>query len=255
MKRTSFLIVMLAALSLLAFAQDKNAVHAPDGNTWERVVSISIPPLPNAPFSGVLDTVLTKKLEDGTTITMQNHRNIMRDSAGRIYQERRWFQPPTASQEPAISRIEISDPKRHEKYYCNPNYKNCQLFLYNAPPTNVGATLNPPAGGPVSLQRLDLGKNVLNGVDVVGTRETTTINAGAMGNDRPIEITKEFWYSTQLGVNVSVKRVDPRYGVQTFTLRDISMTEPDPKSFNIPDGYRLLQRSKTLQTPPDEAEQ
>ena len=254
MRRGISLLMGLVVSSFLSLAQDNAGAHAPDGNTWERVVSIYIPPLTNAPFSGVLDTELTKKLEDGTTITMKNHRVIMRDSAGRIYQERRWFLPPSATQDPAITRIEISDPIRHQKYFCNPNYKNCRPFLYNAPPVSEAATPNPPAGGPVSIQRLDLGKNVLNGVDVVGTRETMTINAGVMGNDRPIDVTKEFWYSPKLGVNVSVKRVDPRYGVQTFTLRDISLTEPDPKSFNVPEGYRLLEKSKAA-APPDESEQ
>jgi hypothetical protein len=77
-------------------------------------------------------------------------------------------------------------------------------------------------------------------VEVVGTRETRIIAAGTIGNDRPISVTKEFWYSPQLGLNMLVKRSDPRIGTQTFTVTEVGLAEPDPKYFQLPAGYKVM---------------
>jgi hypothetical protein len=92
------------------------------------------------------------------------------------------------------------------------------------------------------LTREDLGKASVNGVDAVGTRETRTLNPGAIGNERVIAIVKEIWYSPQLGINVSVKRVDPRHGTQVVNVTEISQGEPDPKLFRVPAGYSVVDR-------------
>lgn len=92
------------------------------------------------------------------------------------------------------------------------------------------------------MTREDLGKSFVNGVEAVGTRETRTLNAGAIGNDRLISIVKEIWYSPQLGINVSVKRVDPRHGTQVINVTEISVAEPDPKYFRVPAGYTVVDR-------------
>ena len=43
-----------------------------------------------------------------------------------------------------------------------------------------------------------LGKQMFDGVEAEGTRETTTIAAGEIGNELPINITFERWYSPEL---------------------------------------------------------
>jgi hypothetical protein len=93
-----------------------------------------------------------------------------------------------------------------------------------------------------SLTREDLGKASVNGVEAVGTRETRTLNPGAIGNDRTIAIVKEIWFSPQLGVNVSVKRVDPRHGTQVINVTEIRQAEPDPQWFKVPAGYTVVDR-------------
>jgi hypothetical protein len=83
-------------------------------------------------------------------------------------------------------------------------------------------------------------------MDVTGTRETTIINSSAVGNDRPIVITKEIWYSELLGLNVLVKRVDPRHGTQVFTVDDVGLADPDPKYSSLPAGFSVRDhRAKT----------
>jgi hypothetical protein len=59
-----------------------------------------------------------------------------------------------------------------------------------------------------------------------------------------ISIVKEIWYSPQLGINVSVKRMDPRHGTQIINVTDIAQGEPDPKLFAVPPGYTVVDRSE-----------
>jgi hypothetical protein len=83
---------------------------------------------------------------------------------------------------------------------------------------------------------------VLEGVKVEGTRRTTTIPAGAMGNVQPMEMVFERWYSPELQVVVMTRRVDPRFGETTYRLTNIQRTEPSPDLFKIPADFRIEDR-------------
>jgi hypothetical protein len=88
----------------------------------------------------------------------------------------------------------------------------------------------------------DLGTQSMEGVEVTGTRTTTTIPAGAIGNERPIEIVYEKWYSPELKVTVMSRHSDPRFGEQTYRLTNINRSEPDPSLFSV-NGYRVVNSS------------
>ena len=85
-----------------------------------------------------------------------------------------------------------------------------------------------------------LGTQNIEGVNAEGTRTTTTIPAGAIGNERPIEMVYEKWYSPELDLVVLSKNSDPRFGEQTYRLTNIVRSEPDSSLFALPTGYRLL---------------
>ncbi|HTH52083.1 MAG TPA: hypothetical protein VL501_09130, partial [Pyrinomonadaceae bacterium] len=86
----------------------------------------------------------------------------------------------------------------------------------------------------------DLGTQNIEGVMAEGSRRTTTIPAGAIGNERPIEIVYERWYSKELGMVVMSKHSDPRFGEQTYTLKNIIRAEPDPSLFTVPQGFKVI---------------
>lgn len=88
-----------------------------------------------------------------------------------------------------------------------------------------------------------LGTQNFEGVDAEGTRTTTTIPAGAIGNDRPIEIVYESWYSKDLQLTVYSRRSDPRTGEQIYRLTNISRSEPDSSVFAVPSGYRIVSQT------------
>ena len=101
--------------------------------------------------------------------------------------------------------------------------------------------VGPPAGGMDDVTREDLGRKTIGGVEVVGSREVTTLKAGQMGYEKAQPIVKEFWYSPQLGINVITMRFDPRASaIQNFEVGNISLTEPDAKMFELPVEYRIV---------------
>ena len=79
----------------------------------------------------------------------------------------------------------------------------------------------------------------IEGVRAVGTRRTTTIAAGAIGNELPIEIVSEEWTSLDLKVLVMTERRDPRLGTSTYRLVNIIRAEPDHDLFEVPSDYTL----------------
>jgi hypothetical protein len=86
----------------------------------------------------------------------------------------------------------------------------------------------------------ELGSRDFEGVMADGKRTVTTIPAGAIGNERPIDISYERWYSKELELVVYSKHSDPRFGDQTYRLTNLVRSEPDPSLFTLPHGYKLL---------------
>jgi hypothetical protein len=84
-----------------------------------------------------------------------------------------------------------------------------------------------------------LATQIMEGVSAEGVRLTTTIEAGAIGNDRPIQSTEERWYSSELQVNLLVRKTDPRTGEDTVRLTNVRRIEPDPTLFTLPPGYQV----------------
>ncbi|MBK7392101.1 MAG: hypothetical protein IPI64_02230 [Chloracidobacterium sp.] len=86
----------------------------------------------------------------------------------------------------------------------------------------------------------ELGTRDFEGVSAQGTRRTTVIPADSIGNERPIEIVYERWFSKDLGLVVYSKNTDPRFGEQTYKLTNIVRAEPDPSLFTVPTGYKTF---------------
>jgi hypothetical protein len=230
-----FAAVALVTIGLVAVAQNSGE-RPPDGGSREVLVSILIPSLPNAPFSAVVNTESIRQLANGTSITLKNHRAIARDRAGRIFQERRVLVPEDGKHESVVTQIEISDPVAHELFICVPKEEVCQVEDFDAPAFQAPKTA--AARGTANLQ--DLGKQSVGDVETLGTRETVVIEAGKIGNDSPIEVQREYWYSPRLGVNLISRLQDPRVGIQNFEVSDIALTEPDAKLFKVSSKMKVI---------------
>ncbi len=108
------------------------------------------------------------------------------------------------------------------------------------PPTMMSAT--GVAAGPMmkfSANKEDLGTQMVEGVECTGTRMTTTIPAGAIGNEGPIKTVSETWYSSELKMTILSKRSDPRFGETIYKVTNIVRAEPEATLFQVPNDYTL----------------
>jgi hypothetical protein len=85
----------------------------------------------------------------------------------------------------------------------------------------------------------NLGSKVIEGVEATGTRNTVTIPAGEMGNEKPLAIVTERWYSSELNTVVMSRHSDPRMGESTFRLTQVSRGEPERSLFEVPSDYTV----------------
>lgn len=85
----------------------------------------------------------------------------------------------------------------------------------------------------------DLGVQTMEGLQAKGTRTTIVIPAGAEGNERPMQIVDERWYSPDLQIALKTVHTDPRMGETVFTLSNVSRSNPDPSLFQVPSDYQL----------------
>jgi hypothetical protein len=90
--------------------------------------------------------------------------------------------------------------------------------------------------------REPLGKQMMEGVNAEGVRESSTIATGVIGNDRPIQVSSESWYSAELQMNVMTRHSDPRTGDESFRLTNINRSEPAAYLFQAPAGYQINER-------------
>jgi hypothetical protein len=227
---------LLFACTLIAQPSGESS-RGPDGGTQYFVDGIKVLPASGKPFSGRSTTEWTRTLEDGTVMTIHLYAMVARDSQGRIFREVRGFVPLDSSEPSKLTEIRIFDPTTHTRTACKVATHRCSVTSYHAPTSFTPGPVGDFDHGKRSLTRENLGSDSMDGLNVIGTRETLTINAGVVGNSQPLVTTREFWYSADLQVNLSITRQDPREGTQTVHVQDVSRSEPDPAMFQVPAGY------------------
>jgi hypothetical protein len=216
-----------------------------------------------APFSAVATSETTQTLADGNHITRKTQTNLYRDSQGRMRREVTLpaIGPLAASGQPH-SFIEISDPVAGTAYVLEPEQKVARQL-----PGPMGMGIRTKGGvGPggnaiyrtfkesaeATAKSESLGAQTIEGVNADGTRTTRTIPAGEIGNEGPITIVSERWYSADLQMDVKSTHSDPRFGNTKYTLTNIQRTEPAAALFTVPSDYSVEQghRGKFLANMP-----
>jgi hypothetical protein len=204
------------------------------------------PPVRHAPYSADAITETTQTLGDGTRITRRSTTRIYRDSRGWTRREVTMGDiAGLAISGAPLSAITITDPDSRRTYVIAADGKATAIEppapgrpMGSGVPAGAGAPVPTPtfqqrgaAGGPPS--EVSLGTRDIEGLRAEGTRRTTIIPAGAVGNDRPIESLNERWFSPELGVVLLRRLVDPRFGETVFTLTNIKRTEPPASLFAV----------------------
>ena len=221
-----------------------------------------------APFSAVAVSETTQTLADGNHINRKTQTNLFRDSQGRFRKE--VTLPaigPLAASGQAHSFIEISDPVAGTSYVLEPDQKVArQMAGHMGMGAGVKVKTNGGPGGPgnvvyrnfktelanANAKTESLGTQTIDGVNAEGTRTTRTIPAGEIGNESPITVVSERWYSADLQMDVKSTHSDPRFGNTTYTLTNVQRTEPAATLFAVPSDYTIEQghRGKFLTNVP-----
>jgi hypothetical protein len=96
-------------------------------------------------------------------------------------------------------------------------------------------TLAPRGAGTVT----PLGVKEIEGQRAHGERTAWVIEAGKVGNEKPIQITREVWTAPDLMITLSSRDFDPRSGEVNYRLRNIKRGEPEAALMRVPVDYRL----------------
>ena len=101
----------------------------------------------------------------------------------------------------------------------------------------AAAAAGAPWNGEFTTEALE--PRTIDGLQAEGTRSTMTIPAGAVGNQLPIEIVNERWFSPELQVVLMTRRYDPRFGETTYRLTNVVRAEPAAELFKVPADFRV----------------
>ncbi len=271
--RVHFVAIALTVLSA-AYGQNSASFRSgPEGFSgtahFGGVPMFGMSAITGAPYCGEEVSESVQTLADGTRITRppMPARKICRDSAGRTRVERQMFVSPRGGE--SLTIIEITDPVERVWYVLDTINKVAHRQELPPSPTGppvaagraMGATISgplttpgggrvtagaivaaPPPGGfdPPKMTNEKLEPQTIEGIPVEGTRRTTTMPVGAVGNDRPITTVTETWMSPDLRVMILSRTNDPRNGEHTQKLINISRSEPDPSLFQPPPEYTVV---------------
>ncbi len=208
-----------------------------------------------APYCAQVTSEFTQTLQDGNKIERKNVATVCRDGQGRTRREQTLpaIGQYAASSNPPPRAIFINDPVANVSYVLDPVRKTARKMVLKIgrapggnPPQNDAGRRNGPDrnNGPrrdSDVSTESLGTMNIEGILVQGTRITRTIPAGKVGNQAPIQITSERWYSPDLRLNLLVKNNDPMRGQNTTTVTNINRSEPDPSLFQVPAGYTIIE--------------
>ena len=232
-----------------------------------------------APYSAQAVTETTQVLSDGNRIVNTNTSAVYRDGEGRTRREQtlKVIGNFSAASEPFQS-ISINDPVAGVAYILEPHShtaRKIQGFRVEAA-SGAGFKMRSPGGegeaftfntatsGPMALKRgaaeakmrevkertdvrfEPLGTQTVEGVSAVGTRTVITLPAGQIGNERPIEIIEERWFSSELQTVIMTRHSDPRSGETIYRLTNINRAEPDHSLFEIPGDYTIRDDSENM---------
>jgi len=98
----------------------------------------------------------------------------------------------------------------------------------------------PLLAAPNPVRTENLGEQMILGFRATGTRVITTLPAGQIGNDRPIDIVSEQWFSPELEVVMRSLHRDPWAGEFTTTVIRISRGDQPATLFEIPERYKVI---------------
>jgi hypothetical protein len=250
-----------------------------DVSSNSSAIAAIMSPIAGQPYEAHKVTRSVWRLADGTTITHESGSQIARDSEGRIREELVIVNASSLGGKQlnhTSSSVTIGDPVDHSMLIWTGEDPKLVMRMalpqLPARPHTTGGVFGglvaPPrpvklanATGPNTVKPAreddrsretvhteDLGKQSLAGVLATGKRTTTVIPIGKIGNDRPITVVHEEWYSPDLKIVVKSLDSDPRSGDRTMELEGVTRGDPSPALFQAPEGAKVTEMGDLMKS-------
>jgi len=247
-RKYSSLLMLAGVIGVHARADELSVPDCPSASataTAEQPPSNNVRLVTGSPYSALGTSQTVTTLPNGDRVVRQNTIRQWRDSDGRTRSE--FSMSSIGGAQPLelnTTVTVIDDPEARERYLLQPANKvavtvpivPCRVNAGREPDLTVGPPRPPGLAMRVSPP-VKLGERKLDGEPVAGSRVEATIPAGAIGNEKPIQMSAEQWYGRNLQVVVEATYRDPRTGETRYKLSEIHRTEPDAKLFRVPDNY------------------
>jgi hypothetical protein len=246
-----FTLAMGALLGSLAFAQEpaRPPMHSVGDFQYMHARMGMQKTVKGAPYSAQAVSQYTQTLADGSHIQRSTTSSVARDSEGRVRREESVGAiGALAGSTLAPKAVFIHDPVGGSSYVLDPASKTARVSQPRS--FTLGADADGPnevhhrtehARSSAQVKTEELGTQTMDGLTVQGTRITHTIAAGQIGNEHQLQVVTERWYSPDLQTTVMSTTNDPRTGVSTYKLTNVSRAEPDASLFQVPADYKLSQ--------------
>ena len=258
-----------------------DGVRGPGGPNAESGAGMLRAGVKNAPFSAEVVTESSQTLADGNHIRRTVNSKVYRDSEGRTRREQAVDLNGLAPDANMQQMVFINDPVAGVSYSLNAKERTGTKFVrlgtglrsQRQSQTAAGRGPGPrqrenSAGGREghgmgrnpyatnrNLKTESLGRQTIEGVPADGVRTTMTIASGTAGNDQPILIVVENWYSPELQTAILSKHSDPRIGETVTKLTNIGRGEPAHTLFEAPADYKIAEAGADMPHPGDGAPQ
>lgn len=233
------------------------------------------------PYSADTSTETVQTLADGNRILRRTISKFYRDSDGRTRREQTFGNVDSEHPTPHEMKVFIDDPvnetafvldpgsksvdkvQRTRRFLANRNGEDDETRMTSVNDSETGEQGEPGrmmvrfrdvhSGNPNTLAmpvpdekrdvvKEDLGTRNIEGVECNGTKQTITIPAGEVGNEKPISIVTETWFAPAIAAVVESITDDPRYGKTTYQLTNVQLNEPARALFEPPTDFKINTR-------------
>jgi len=210
--------------------------------------AIYISPIPSSPLTAIVEVDQTRIQRDGTRVSVKVLETIARDSHGRMYRDA-WRHDAVGK--PMLVTVDLYDPATATYTIVDPLFKRYWIGKLERQPAIMGDGFfyDPRDDGTPKSQfehGEDLGVQTREGLPVHHVREIDPVKNSIENK----VVTKEYWYSDDLRMNLASRLNDPQAVIQTITVAYLTPKEPDAAIYKIPPGYRRVDTWYQLHAPP-----
>lgn len=236
-------------LALVALCGAIGFVGSQGALAQARPQQVSLVSIVGEPFSGVRTWQGSRSFVDGNRIDRGTTERLYRDGKGRTRVEREVPEQVLANNphmEPV--QITINDPLNGDRIELRARSKTALVFRGGSTPAMAPPKAQPPVSVVFAGHLYDgsdkgwskaasLGEKSFDGVRASGQRRQYTVPVGTIGNEKPIVLTVDQWFSPELSLIVARNGTSSIAGEFGMQVENIVHGEPDAGLFLIPADY------------------